>query len=212
MLPSLYPILDASVLPELARQDFLRDLASQLSDAGVTLLQYRNKQGSDREMLSDASVIREAMQGCTLIFNDRADLALLSGFDGVHVGQGDLSPQGARRVVGASRIVGVSTHNEAQLLAADATDTDYIAIGPVFATSSKHNPDPVVGLQGVRLARKLTRKPTVAIGGINFENCESVRRAGADSVALISAIFSAESLQSKDHLRRVIKEFQIRLA
>ena len=112
--------------------------------------------------------------------NDRADLCLAADFDGVHVGQDDLSPEGARDVIGNSLWLGVSTHNPEQLAEADKTTADYLAIGPVFATRSKANPDPVIGLEGVRRARVLTRKPLVAIGGITRENCRSVIEAGAD--------------------------------
>jgi len=118
--------------------------------------------------------------------NDRADLCLAADFDGVHVGQDDLSPESVRKIIGASRWLGVSTHNPEQVREADRTSADYIAIGPVFATSSKENPDPVVGLEGVRRARELTRKPLVAIGGITRANARSVIDAGADSVAVIS--------------------------
>src|SRR6266700_3005826 len=121
-----------------------------------------------------------------LIMNDRADLCLAAGFDGVHIGQDDLSPQGARKVIGESLAVGVSTHNPEQTRIADNSFADYVAIGPVFVTSAKANPDPVVGLDGVRAARALTRKPLVAIGGITRANCRSVIEAGADSVAVIS--------------------------
>ena len=196
MLPlqPLYPILDASFLPETDdREAFLRSLALSLLEAGVTLLQYRNKQGSDRQKLDDARCLRETLpqSRVRLIFNDRADLAVLAGFDGVHVGQTDLSPESARKVVGLNRIVGISTHNEAQLRVAVCSPADYVAIGPVFPTSSKVDPDPVVGLEGVRLARSLTSKPIVAIGGIGLANAKSVIDAGASSVAIISAIFGA---------------------
>ncbi len=192
-IPPLYPILDASFLPVENREPFLRKLASSLLDVGITLLQYRNKQGSDRQQLEDARILREVLPAgrVQLIFNDRADLAVLAGFDGVHVGQTDLSPEGARRVVGDSFVVGISTHNGEQLCRAVTSSVDYVAIGPVFATSSKQNPDPVVGLEGVGLARSLTSKPLVAIGGIDRTNAKSVLKAGADSVAVISAVFSS---------------------
>ena len=125
-----------------------------------------------------------------LILNDWPELVVEAGFDGVHVGQTDVSPARARAIVGPGKIVGVSTHNEAQMRAADLEPVDYIAIGPVYATATKENPDPVVGLEGVRLARSLTRKPLVAIGGITAENAGAVLEAGADSVAVISAIFA----------------------
>jgi len=121
-----------------------------------------------------------------LIMNDRADLCLAAEFDGVHVGQEDLSPESVRTIIGPERWLGVSTHNPEQLREADLTSADYLAIGPVFATSSKERPDPVVGLEGVRRARALTRRPLVAIGGITRANARSVIDAGADSVAVIS--------------------------
>ena len=121
-----------------------------------------------------------------LIMNDRADLCLAAEFDGVHVGQEDLSPESVRRIIGPRRWLGVSTHNPEQIREADLTSADYLAIGPVFPTSSKERPDPVVGLEGVRRARQLTRKPLVAIGGITRANAASVIEAGADAVAVIS--------------------------
>jgi len=120
--------------------------------------------------------------------NDRADLCLAAEFDGIHIGQDDLSPEGARAILGPNRWLGVSTHNPEQLREADLTSADYLAIGPVFATTSKEKPDPVVGLEGVRRARNLTHKPLVAIGGITRTNAASVIEAGADSVAVISDV------------------------
>jgi len=133
--------------------------------------------------------------------NDRPDLALMAGFGGVHVGQEDLSPEGARKVIGASLWLGVSTHNPEQVQHADGTSADYIAIGPVFATGSKANPDPVIGLEGVRRARALTRKPLVAIGGITRGNCRSVIDAGADSVAVISDLVREPRKSAEEFLR-----------
>jgi thiamine-phosphate pyrophosphorylase len=187
-LPRLYTIADAQVLA--ARGITLADFARGLRGAGVTLVQYRDKTGSPQEILAAAAVLHEqfANSGARLIMNDRADLAVLAGFDGVHVGQEDLPPEDARTVVGLNRIVGVSTHNDAQLRAADQTSAGYIAIGPVFATGTKQNPDPVVGLAGIRRARALTQRPLVAIGGITRANARSVLEAGADSVAVISAL------------------------
>jgi len=120
--------------------------------------------------------------------NDRADLCLAAEFDGIHIGQDDLSPEGARAILGPNRWLGVSTHKPEQLREADLTSADYLAIGPVFATTSKEKPDPVVGLEGVRRARNLTHKPLVAIGGITRTNAASVIEAGADSVAVISDV------------------------
>lgn len=191
--PALYPILDSAFLPLPGnREAFLRRVVSDLAQSGIRILQYRNKQGTESEILADARIIRDAAAGeqIALILNDWAELALAASFDGVHVGQTDLSPAEARGIVGSTKIVGVSTHNRAQLLAADGQPVDYIAIGPVFATATKANPDPVVGLEGVRAARALTQKPLVAIGGITIQNAAAVRQAGADSVASISSIFS----------------------
>jgi thiamine-phosphate pyrophosphorylase len=194
MLSPLYPILDSGFLPAdaAAREEQLRGLMDELLAAGVTLLQYRNKSGSEAEILIDALILRAAAPVgiCALILNDYPELAVEAGFDGVHVGQGDMPMEAARAIVGAERLVGVSTHNPEQLAEADRGSADYLAIGPVFATSTKLNPDPVVGIEGVRRARELTTKPLVAIGGITAENCRSVLDAGADSVAVISAIFA----------------------
>jgi thiamine-phosphate pyrophosphorylase len=184
--PRLYAILDASLFPDTPA---LCASAKELVTGGVTLLQYRNKNGNARQMLEQARALKSAIGiSAKLVMNDRADLCLAAGLNGVHVGQDDLSPEGARKVIGPCLWLGVSTHNPEQVAIADKTSADYIAIGPVFATSSKMNPDPVVGLDGVRLARKLTSKPLVAIGGINRANGRSVLDAGADSIAVISAL------------------------
>jgi thiamine-phosphate pyrophosphorylase len=206
-IPRLYPILDTSFLPlnPTERRQFLASLTIELGEAGVQILQYRNKQGSDAEILADASILRaSAPASLKLILNDRVDLLAATAFDGVHVGQQDLSPSQARSIIGSDTILGVSTHNEAQLRAAAQQPVDYIAIGPVFPTASKQNPDPVIGLEGVRLARTLTEKPLVAIGGITLQNAKSVLEAGADSIAVISAIFTpgrSPVLSAKDFFR-----------
>lgn len=135
-----------------------------------------------------------------LIMNDRADLCLAVGWDGVHVGQNDLSPASARQILGSSRWLGVSTHNPEQVGEADQSPADYIAIGPVFSTLSKANPDPVIGLEGVRAARRLTQKPLVAIGGITRQNCRSVIDAGADSVAVISDLVREPGKSAEEFL------------
>jgi len=190
--PSLYPILDSGFLAGADdRPGLLRRIVRELAEAGVRLLQYRNKSGNEAEILSDAHAIRAAAaSGMLLILNDWPKLLAATRFDGVHIGQTDVSPAEARAILGPEKILGLSTHNEPQLQSANAEPVDYIAIGPVCATSTKENPDPVVGLEGVRLARKLTPKPLVAIGGITLENAAQIRAAGADSVAVISAIFS----------------------
>jgi thiamine-phosphate pyrophosphorylase len=180
-LPRLYAIVDAALVPDVVA------FACELVAGGVTLIQYRNKQGSPREMVSHARELKRALpENVQLIMNDRADLCLAAALNGVHVGQDDLSVESARRVCAAPLIVGVSTHNLEQVALANESSADYVAIGPVFATRSKENPDPVVGLEGVRAARAMTRKPLVAIGGITRENCRGVIAAGADAVAVIS--------------------------
>jgi thiamine-phosphate pyrophosphorylase len=211
-LPRLYPILDAGCFPNLRE---LIAAAEELAAAGATLFQYRNKSGNAREVLEQARELRSlsragsrAQQGSVphrrLIMNDRADLCLAAEFDGTHVGQDDLSPEAVRAIIGPDRWLGVSTHNPEQLREADLTSADYLAIGPVFATSSKENPDPVVGLEGVRRARALTRKPLVAIGGITRANAASVIEAGADSVAVISDLIR-EPRKSAEEFFRILR-------
>jgi len=187
--PRLYPIVDQGLLDR--RGVVAGRVAEELKAAGMTLLQYRNKVGEPDSILRHAAVISEVFAGgsCRLIMNDHADLVKSAGFGGVHVGQGDISPEDARKVVGATRWVGVSTHNDEQVRIADETSADYIAVGPVFVTGTKLDAEQVIGLEGVRRARALTGKPIVAIGGITLANARSVIDAGADSVAVISGLF-----------------------
>ena len=188
-LPRLYPILDADALARASVP--LATAAHALQDAGVRWLQYRDKQASDAEMVEKMRQLRAVFPAgeAVLLLNDRVALCAAAGADGVHIGQEDMPPAEARRILGRERLLGVSTHNVGQLRAALATGApDYLAIGPVFATSSKDNPDPVVGLEGVKAARALTRLPLVAIGGITGENGREVIEAGADAVAVISAL------------------------
>ncbi|HXO33229.1 MAG TPA: thiamine phosphate synthase [Candidatus Acidoferrales bacterium] len=183
-LPRLYAIVDAAAFPKV---EDLTTFATELIAGGCTVLQYRRKTGNAGEMLRQALALKISAVGeVKLIMNDRADLCLAAGFDGVHIGQDDLSPESVRGIIGSGRWLGVSTHNPEQIKQADRDSADYLAIGPVFSTSSKAKPDPVVGLEGVRQARELTRKPLVAIGGISRANAASVIEAGADSVAVIS--------------------------
>jgi thiamine-phosphate pyrophosphorylase len=199
ILSRLYAILDSSQFPE---TEALCLFANELAAGGVTLLQYRNKSGNAHQMLEPARELKRRLPSSVkLIMNDRADLCLAAGFDGVHVGQDDLSPSGVRAVIGARLWLGVSTHNPEQLAEADQTTANYLAIGPVFSTLSKANPDPVIGLDGVRLARTLTRKPLVAIGGITRENCRSVIAAGADSVAVISDLIREPRKSAEEFFR-----------
>ena len=187
-LPRLYAIADAEMLSSRGLE--LRWFAEQLRDAGVTLVQYRDKRGDEREILRNAKIIAEVFRGtdATLVMNDSPALAVLSGWNAVHVGQGDSAVAEARKVLRAGGIVGCSTHTDEQVRAADEAGADYIAIGPVFATSTKADAEPVVGLEGVRRARALTRRPLVAIGGMTPENAASVIEAGANSVAVIGAL------------------------
>ncbi len=200
----LYPILDRGCF---ADSTALLGAAEALAQAGCGIIQYRNKRGSARQMLDEAREVRKRLgEGIKLIMNDRADLCLAADFDGVHVGQDDLSPAAARRIIGTDshgndRWLGVSTHNPEQLAEADKTSADYLAIGPVFATTSKANPDPVVGLAGVRRAREVTRKPLVAIGGITRANANSVIEAGADAVAVISDLLRDPGKSAEEFLR-----------
>jgi thiamine-phosphate pyrophosphorylase len=196
VLSRLYVILDAALLthPE-------TETAASLAGAGVRLLQYRNKQTSARELLEKSRTLAEELlpRRVHFIVNDRADGAVLAGASGVHVGQDDLGVEAARSIVGASSIVGVSTHNLEQFSAAAATSADYIALGPIFATNSKANPDPVVGVEMIRAARRLTEKPIVAIGGITLQRAAEVVAAGADSVAVISDILRARDPAKRAH-------------
>lgn len=198
-LRRLYPILDAGCFPNLAA---MFAAAEEFAVAGCTLLQYRNKSGNARQMLDEARELR-ARLGATvkLVMNDRADLCLAAQYDGLHVGQDDLSAEAARRMIGGDRWLGVSTHNPEQLSEADKSSADYLAIGPVFATGSKANPDPIVGLAGVRRARELTHKPLVAIGGITRANARSVIDAGADAVAVISDLLRDPRKSAEEFLR-----------
>jgi thiamine-phosphate pyrophosphorylase len=192
----LYPIVDVGVLTRCGLG--VERFAEELKAAGVRLLQYRDKTGEPQQVLQNAELIRAvfAGSGCRLIMNDRADLAVLAEWGGVHVGQGDLAPEDARLVVGAGRWVGVSTHMDEQVRLAELSCADYVAVGPVFATGTKLDAEPVIGLEGVRRARELTRKLVVAIGGITRENARSVIDAGADSVAVISGlIVGGESVE-----------------
>lgn len=176
--------------------------ADEFAAAGCSLLQYRNKSGNAREMLDHARELKQRVgSGVKLIMNDRADLCLAADLDGVHVGQDDLSAESVRKMIGSNRWLGVSAHNPEQLAEADKTSADYLAIGPIFATGSKSNPDPVVNLEGIRRARELTRKPLVAIGGITRANARSVIEAGADSVAVISDLIRDPRKSAEEFLR-----------
>jgi thiamine-phosphate pyrophosphorylase len=186
--PFVYPIVDAGVVDP-AR---LGDVVSALALAGARLIQLRAKALSDRALAAcaRASVTAAHAGGALLVVNDRADVARIVGADGVHVGQDDLAPSDVRRVVPGA-IVGLSTHDLAQVKAAGASGADYVAVGPVFATTTKERPDPVVGLALVRAARAALDAPLVAIGGITAANARDVAAAGADGLAVASALLRA---------------------
>jgi len=210
-LPPLYPILDADSLSATSEDalEAVCSYAKALAEAGCTLLQYRAKQLPARVAFQQARALRRLLPGVTLILNDRADLCVAAGFDGVHVGQDDLTPQAVRAVVGTGRIVGLSTHNAGQMRLALQEPVDYVAIGPVFATASKQNPDPVVGLEGVAEARRLRDSsgrplPLAAIGGITLENAPEVLWAGADSLAVIGALVRNPGDSAREFLRRMM--------
>ena len=190
VLPPLYVILDATLLKHSPQ-----NCAQELAAAGVRLLQYRDKSAAAKELLETSRELASSLESphTALIVNDRPDVAALAGARGVHVGQDDLGVEQARAVVGNEMWIGVSTHNLEQFRRAAATSANYIAIGPVFATTSKANPDPVVGLELIREVRGLTEKPIVAIGGITLDRAKSVMDAGTDSVAVISDILLARS-------------------
>jgi thiamine-phosphate pyrophosphorylase len=192
IMPRFYPILDTAVLA--ARGLAVSIAAKALLDAGVAILQYRHKGAFHQEHFDDLRGLAEACRqaGALLIVNDRADYALLVQ-GGVHLGQGDLPVRAARLVVGPDAVIGYSTHNERQLRSGDEEPADYLAIGPIFETESKQNPDPVLGLAGMSRLRKLTTKPLVAIGGIGVAQAKAAFEAGADSVAVISGLLTPAS-------------------
>jgi thiamine-phosphate pyrophosphorylase len=194
VLSKLYVILDAALLSSTKKQS-AKDLGIELADAGVRLLQYRDKLAHSNELLRVSRELAPEMRarGAKFIVNDRADVAALAEADGVHVGQDDLTVDAAREIVGAEKLVGVSTHNVEQFREAVATSADYIAVGPIFETGSKANPDPVVGTQLLREVRGLTGKLIIAIGGITLGRAPDVIAAGADSLAVISDIMRARS-------------------
>ena len=188
VLPRFYPILDTDVV--LRRGIDPMDAARQMLAAGARILQFRHKGFLSREAFAWLEQIAEVTRaaGATLVVNDRADLTKLFGA-ALHLGQDDLLPTIARRVVGPDAIVGYSTHNEAQLRAACTEPADYFALGPIFGTATKENPDPTVGLDELRRLRPLSNRPLVAIGGITRTNAIQVIEAGADSVAVIGSGF-----------------------
>ncbi|HEY1647625.1 MAG TPA: thiamine phosphate synthase [Terracidiphilus sp.] len=205
--PKIYPILDASTIPAAGRIEFLRRLGGQLAEAGVTLLEYRNKTGSDAELLADAALLRAALPApkIKLILDDRADLVEQAGFDGVHVDAGDLSPEEARQILGPDRIVGTFGGSEALLPGVLDAPADYLAVGPVFPTITKQTAKAPIGIEGVRHLRGQAGPDRIltAAAGITFETAPAVLAAGASSVAVSAAIFRAPDPASE--FRRWLK-------
>ena len=190
-LPRLYAIADTSFADPIS-------LAENLFRGGVRLLQLRNKKGSAREVLTQLEAILSfAPPDAEIIVNDRVDVALIAEDVGVHLGQSDLSPTEARRILGADRTIGFSTHNLEQALQGDKLPVDYIAVGPIFRTSSKENPDPVVGLDLLAAICRTVRKPVVAIGGIQLVSAGQVFEAGASSIAVIRDLLASDDISSR---------------
>ena len=192
--PKIYPILDSSVIPASGRADFLERLGKSLSDAGVALLEYRNKDAADAELLSDAEVLRRAMPAgrVKLILDDRADLVERVGFDGVHVDAGDVSPAEARRLVGPERIVGTFGGTDSLVPGVLEEPADYFSIGPVFTTTTKQTEKRPIGIEGVRRLREQAGQDAVlvAAAGITLETAPALLAAGASVVAVAAALFS----------------------
>jgi thiamine-phosphate pyrophosphorylase len=192
-LPLVYPILDSGVIPPSGREQFLRRLGRSLTDQGLTLLEYRNKTGPVEELKSDAQILRLGMprQNVKLILDDRADLVEILEFDGVHVDAGDVTPSEARLLVGAHRIVGTFGGSEALLPGILAEPADYLAIGPVFPTTTKQTSKPPIGVEGVRRLRDQAGKDVqlVAAAGITLATAPSILEAGANCVAVAAGIF-----------------------
>jgi thiamine-phosphate pyrophosphorylase len=191
-LSGLYIILDPSVCP--ARP--LVEVLTVAAEAGAPLFQYRNKTASMKEAYGEALALRQAAAkaGVLFIVNDRCDLALAVDADGVHLGQGDLPLDLARRVMGPDKLIGISTHNLDQVRDATAGKPDYLGFGPIFKPGSKQDHDPVVGLEGLRAMRRLTSLPVFAIGGIQIDQAGEVMRAGANGLAVVSAILKAPDI------------------
>jgi len=191
-LSGLYIILDPSVCP--ARS--LVEVLTAAAEAGASIFQYRNKTASMKEAYVEALALRQAAAkaGVLFIVNDRCDLALAVDADGVHLGQGDLPLDLARKVMGQDKLIGISTHNPDQVREAAAGKPDYLGFGPIFKPCSKQDHDPVVGLEGLRAMRSLTSLPVFAIGGIQIDQVGEVTRFGANGVAVISAIIKAPDI------------------
>jgi len=203
-LPRFYPILDTIALSE--RRCPVLETAEAWLDAGARILQYRHKDNWTQAHFDEAKRIATLCHEASVLFviNDRADFARLLGA-ALHIGQDDLPPVAARRVI-SDEVMGFSTHNRGQLTRGDQEPVEYLSLGPIFSTASKQHPDPLVGLDGLKELRKLTEKPLVAIGGIDMLNARSVLDAGADSVAVISALLPDGKLD-RTSVRRQAQEW-----
>jgi len=204
-LPRLYPILDTESLER--RGCAVEAAARGMLDGGARILQFRHKGFFSRQVFAEAERVAELCRraGALLVIDDRADIALLLNA-GVHLGQDDLPPEDARRILGAGRIIGFSTHNQEQLRAAAAEPVDYVAIGPIFGTQSKQRPDPPVGVASLEQWRRLSERPLAAIGGITRGNAPEVLAAGADSVAVIAGLLPESS--TEESIRQRMQEWQ----
>jgi thiamine-phosphate pyrophosphorylase len=194
-IPRLYAIID----PARAGGRLPAVVARELLSAGVRLIQFRDKHASSRQLYETCIELKELLRasGCSLIVNDRADVARATEAAGVHLGQDDLPVEMARRVLAPDQWIGHSTHSVGQVVEADRSTADYIAFGPIFPTLSKENPDPVVGLEGLREARRATAKPLVAIGGLTLQNAREVLAAGADSLAVLADLLNAPDIRER---------------
>jgi thiamine-phosphate pyrophosphorylase len=194
-IPRLYALID----PARAGGRLPAVVARELLSAGVRFIQFRDKHASSRQLYETCVELNELLResGCSLIVNDRADVARATQAAGVHLGQDDLPVEMARRVLAPEQWIGCSTHAVEQVIAADRSTADYIAFGPIFPTASKEDPDPVVGLEGLREARRATAKPLVAIGGITLRNAREVLAAGADSLAVLGDLLNAPDIRER---------------
>jgi thiamine-phosphate pyrophosphorylase len=202
-LSGLYIILDPSICPTRP----LIEVLTAAADAGASLFQYRNKTASMKDAYVEALALRQTAANADVCFivNDRCDLAMAVDADGVHLGQGDLPLGLARKIMGADKLIGISTHSAEQVQEATAGKPDYLGFGPIFKPGSKQDHDPVVGLEGLRAMRSLTSIPVFAIGGIQFDRVGAIITAGANGVAVISAILTATDI------RHAVREFLARM-
>ena len=190
-LRRLYAISDASFGDPVS-------LAQALFDGGARLVQVRNKKASARELFNQVeSILKRAPADASVIVNDRVDVARITGAAGVHLGQSDIGVVEARRILGPDQIIGFSTHNLDQALAASKLPADYIAVGPIFPTSTKLDAEPVVGLEKLATICKAVQKPVVAIGGIRLENAAEVLAAGPHSIAVVSDLLAAADIRAR---------------